>query len=587
MKLSPAHVAEFRKALTALDPAAFGLVDVEIFPGATLYSTRSTLVCSFDTDAQARFAEAGREAARLVEEKQNIPIAWGVQASTGKRLALWIEYFPGGARYGSARFTLQALQAAFAAGAASSGQPPHVEAAEREMARLARTPFQDVFVQSQFLINAAREADIPVDIVGGSSVAWRFGWGSRSDIFFMTASLADSVPGHQATWRKHIAKHLFQELGIPTPKWRLLAPEGDALRVAQEVGWPCVVKPVDRALGAGVTANISNPAELRTAVALARRMSRKIIIEAHEAGDDHRLMVLDGRLIAAIRRKPPEVTGDGKRTIEQLIGALNEGRDGSRATGFLLPVKRDAELDAKLASRGLSMDSVLPDGTSLVLRSIANFSTGGSATDVTDRIHPQIRGLAELLAVSLGLRTAGIDYVTTDISRSNAEAGGGFIEVNAMPRLRLLMSDPRSRLDIGALVLGDRPGRIPVRLVVADEEALAGLAAPVRQRVASRPGSAAVSNQWAQIGATELQLAAADPFGAVAAVLRHLAVDELVILWKPADIARFGLPVDRIEKAVLVGETAADPCLATICPEIVAVADANAALEAAFAPAER
>lgn len=587
MKLNPAHVAEFRKALAAFDSAAFGLVDVEIFPGSTIHSTRSTLVCSFDTDAKAQLEEAGREAARLVEARLGLSITWGVEANAGKPLVLWIEYFPGGARYGNVRFALQALQAAFAAGAMSSGQPLHAEAAEREIARLAKTPVQDVYVQSQFLINAARDADIPVDNVGGSSVAWRFGWGSRSDIFFITASLADAVPGHQVTWRKHIAKNLFQEMGIPTPKWRMLAPEGDPVRLAEEVGWPCVVKPVDRALGAGVMANISDPAELRAAVALARRMSRNVIIEAHEAGDDHRLMVLDGRLIAAIRREPPKVTGDGKRTIEQLIAALNSGRDGTRATGFLLPVKRDAELDAKLASRGLSINSVLPDGTTLVLRSIANFSTGGSATDVTAQIHRQIRGLAELLAVSLGLRAAGIDYVTTDISRGHAEVGGGFIEVNAMPRLRLLMSDPRSKLDIGALVLGERPGRIPVRLIVADNEALVELAAPVRERVASRPGSAAVSHRWAQIGPTELQLTAADSFGAVSTVLRHLAVEELIILWTPAEIARFGLPVDRIERAVLVGETAADPCLAQICPSIIAVADAKAAFAAAFASAER
>ena len=97
---------------------------------------------------------------------------------------------------------------------------------------------------------------------------------------------------------------------------------------------------------------------------------------------------------------------------------------------------------------------------------------------------------------------------------------------------------------IGWMLLGERPGRIPVRLIVADNEALVELAAPVRERVASRPGSAAVSHRWAQIGPTELQLTAADSFGAVSTVLRHLAVEELIILWTPAEIARFGLPVD-------------------------------------------
>lgn len=582
MKLNPARVAEFRQALALVEPRPFGLAEVEIFPGATAYSRRSTLVCSFETKDKARLTAAGQEAVRLIETRLPIQVAWGVHPA-GNSLHLWIEYFPGGTRYASAQFTLQAVQAGFAvAAAASRGKQAHAEAARREQARLAKAPCQDVYVQSQFIINAAREADIPVENVGGSSVAWRCGWGSRSDIFFMTGSLADSIPGHQISWRKHIAKKLFVDLGMPTPKWRVVDRDGNPLRAAKEVGWPCVVKPVDRAHGDGVTANISSPAELQAAVATARRLSGKIMVEAHEPGDDYRLMIVDGRLISAIRRDPAAVTGDGKRTIEQLIADLNRGRDGTRASGYLQPVVHDPALDATLTKHGLSMDSVLPDGKTLVLRSVANFATGGSGTDVTDRVHPQIRRLAEMLADTLNLRCAGIDYLTPDITRSHADAGGGFIEVNAMPHLRLLMSDPRSTQDIGALVLGDRPGRIPVRLIVGDGDALAELAEPVRERVAARAGSAAVSTDWAQIGSAELPVAGLDPFAAVSAVLRHRTVDELLILWTPAAIARFGMPADQIEKAIVIGDDPEGSCLAQIYSDIEQVPDAEAALQAAF-----
>jgi len=582
MKLNPAHVDSFRKALTNGNPGAFGLVDVEIFPGATPHSRRSSLVCTFDTGAKEAIEEAGQEAARLIERRLGLPVAWGMH-DAGQSLTLWFEYFPGGARYDSANFTVQALRAAFAKNVAeSSGKKPHAEAAAREMERFERAPVRDIF-PSIFVIAAARHADLPIDNIGGSAVAWQFGWGARSDMFFVTGSLGDSVPGHQISWRKNIAKQFFREIGIPTPHWRMIAADGDALKAAEEVGWPCVVKPVDRAFGTGVTANISGPAELRVAVATVARMSRKIMIEAHEPGDDHRLMVVDGRLIAAIRRVPAEVMGDGRRTVEQLMTELNAGRDGTRTTGFLEKVAPDAALHARLATRGLKMDSVFPKGETLQLRTVANVSAGGSPNDVTDRVHPQIRGMAELLTNSLGLRAAGIDYVTTDISRSHAEVGGGFIEVNAMARVRVLVSGGRSEQEIGALMLGDRPGRIPVTLIVGDGESLEQLAGPVRERVASKPASAAVSPTWTQIGATELPMAGLDPFAAVAAALRHLTVAELVILWTPDEIACFGLPVDQIARTVLIGEEPKDTCLADICGDIVVVADANAALKAAFA----
>src|SRR5688572_15037581 len=108
MKLNPAHVDAFRKALAAGDPGAHGLVDVEIFPGATLFSKRSTLVCKFNTEAKKLIEQAGQEAARLIEGRLGLPVAWGVHDDAGHPLVLWVEYFPGGARYDSANFTVQA-----------------------------------------------------------------------------------------------------------------------------------------------------------------------------------------------------------------------------------------------------------------------------------------------------------------------------------------------------------------------------------------------------------------------------------------------------------------------------------------------
>ncbi|MEO5808680.1 MAG: hypothetical protein ABIR51_01135, partial [Sphingomicrobium sp.] len=438
MKLHPRRIEDFRSALVR---CACSLTQVEAFPGATQYSSSPIILCSFETADEAVIKAAAEEASRLVSARLGIQVGWGFEAKSDHEALCWVEYFPGGTHPGSIMFALQALQAGFAAAAARSGNDGHISAAAYEMEQLAATPSPEIFIQSQFLISAARNAGVPVQNIAGTNVGWQFGWGSRSDLFFMTASLGDSVPGHQLTWRKPLTKQMIRELGLPTPDWRTLGPDDDAVRAAYAIGWPCVVKPIDQAFGLGVTANLQTPGEVNAAALIARQCSHDIMIEAQEAGADYRLMVVDGRLIAAVRREPPVVAGDGQRDIAALLAELNGGRDGTRARGYLLPIEADAALASTLARQGLSMTSVPPKDATVPLRSIANFSTGGSAADVTDTVHPQVKGMAELLATAVGLRTAGIDYITSDISRCHADAGGGFIEVNAMPRLRLLMLD--------------------------------------------------------------------------------------------------------------------------------------------------
>jgi D-alanine-D-alanine ligase-like ATP-grasp enzyme len=571
MQLGPQRIAAFRTALAPVDASAFGLTGLEVWPGATRYSPRSVALCRF-TALPAALAElAAKEAERLLTAKLGIAIAAGTCSGKDGSRICWAEYFPGGAEYPCAQLSLQALQVALLATAAKDAG--RGQAAEELVRRFKAAPAKLIFVQSQFILAAARGAGLPIFNVAGDA-AWQVGWGARSDIFVMTASMGDSVSGHQLTAKKHVTKLLLRELGFPTPEWRVVPEGGDALKAATELGWPCVVKPIDMAFGTGVTANVRTPAELAAAVALARKHGRKIMVEAHEPGADHRLMVVDGKLVGAARREPPRVTGDGKRTIAELLAKLNASRDGTRSTGYLLPVKEDPELLALLAGHQLSLGSVLAKGRTLELRSVANFSTGGSATDVTKEVHPQIRGLAELLATSVGLRTAGIDYITPDIRRSHAEAGGGFIEVNAMPRLRLLMTSEGSEASIGALLLGDLPGRIPVTLIVGHDETLA--ASLREQRI---PGHAAVGAKWARVGPTDLQTDGLDPFEIVSAVLRNRAVEELIILWSPSEIAEFGVPVDRLQRAIVADPAFNADTLVPFSVEILSGEDADRALQ--------
>jgi cyanophycin synthetase len=298
-------------------------------------------------------------------------------------------------------------------------------------------------------------------------------------------------------------------------------------------------------------------------------------------------MVVEGRLMAAVRREPPFVIGDGRSNVGELVARLNERRRGTpREAAYLSPVAVDVPLKAKLAERGLSLESVLGAGERHTLLSVANRSTGGSAADVTEEVHPQVKRLAEMLASAVGLRTAGIDYITTDISRSPSEVGGGFIEVNTMPGLGVLMAAGRSEDEIASLVLGDRPGRIRVTLVTGVGEGLDQVAEALTGAGSEAAGVAIATPGSAKIGAVALPLPGLDTMAAVNAVLRYGSAEALTIVWPLEEVYRYGAPVDEIERVVILGPPPPDEWLSLLhrlCPDIVFAPDADAAIAAASA----
>jgi hypothetical protein len=240
--------------------------------------------------------------------------------------------------------------------------------------------------------------------------------------------------------------------------------------------------------------------------------------------------------------------------------------------GFLSPVTIDRDLLFRLQCLGLSLDSILPKGEVLVLRSAANRSAGGVVTDVTDRVHPQVRRWAEQLASSIGLRVAGIDYISEDISRDPAEIGGGFIEINATPGLHVLSAAGFNRVEIGAAVLGIEPGCIPVDLILAEREAIE----QVRLGLDHDPGHAIAWPHGAQIDATAIAAKGLTPFEIVGAMLRHRSVTRCTIIWSCEDMLLFGLPVDRIRSTTLLSDPPEEwlAMLESISGEIVTKVDA-------------
>jgi len=227
-------------------------------------------------------------------------------------------------------------------------------------------------------------------------------------------------------------------LGLPVPKQELVQSETHAVRAARRIGFPVVTKPYNGNHGRGISIRLTTDDEVAQGYLVAREHSRSVIVETFLEGDDHRLLVVNGELVAATRRTPGHVVGDGIHTIAQLIELVNQ--DPRRGVGHekvLTRLELDAQAQKMLEHVNLSSDSVPEAGRVVFLRSTANLSTGGTATDVTDVIHPDNREMAERAVRAIGLDVGGVDFLSKNITESYRQIGGGICEVNAAPGFRM------------------------------------------------------------------------------------------------------------------------------------------------------
>jgi cyanophycin synthetase len=271
---------------------------------------------------------------------------------------------------------------------------------------------------------------------------------------------------------KEETNKILGSLGLPVPRQELVTSQTDALKAARKLGGPVVLKPYNGNHGRGITINVTGEDEIRAGFEAAREHSRSVIVETYLAGDDHRLLVVNGELIAATRRTPGHVVGDGRRTVAELVEIVNsDPRRGVGHEKVLTKLKLDREAELMLERMGYTADSVPPAGETVPLRSTANLSTGGTATDVTDIIHPDNRAMAERAVRAIGLDVGGVDFLSTNIAESYKAIGGGICEVNAAPGFRMHIAPsegtPRDAAGpvIDMLFPPGTPSRVPIAAV--------------------------------------------------------------------------------------------------------------------------
>jgi len=393
----------------------------------------------------------------------------------------------------------------------------------------------------------------------------QFGWGSKQRRIQAAEMDTTSVIGESIAQDKELTKYLLEAAAVPVPKGRPVKDAEDAWAAACEIGEPVVVKPRDGNQGKGVAANIESRESVTAAYAAAREVSEAVMVEQYISGHDYRLLVIGGKLIAAARRDPPLVIGDGEHTIRGLVDAVNSDprRSDGHATS-LTKIRLDEIALAVLAKQGLNADSVPHKGARVILRNNANLSTGGSATDVTDDVHRDLAARAVDAAKMVGLDLCGVDVVCESVLKPLEHQSGGVIEVNAAPGLRMHLEPsfgkgrPVGEAIISTMFDGHENGRIPVVAVAGTN----GKTTAVRliAHILSLSGKRTGMTNTDGVYISGRRIDTGDCSGPRSArnVLFHPDVDAAVFETARGGILREGLGFDRCNVAVVTNIGAGD-----------------------------
>src|SRR5580704_8918654 len=321
------------------------------------------------------------------------------------------------------------------------------------------------------LVRAAEHRGIPWLRLNDQSLV-QLGHGKFQQRIQATVTSSTSHIAVELASDKEETNKILATLGLPVPKQELVQSAAQAVRAAKRIGFPVVTKPYNGNHGRGISIRLTNDEEVAQGYAVEREHARSVIVETFLEGDDHRLLVVNGNLVAATRRTPGHVVGDGKHTIEQLIGIVNQ--DPRRGVGHekvLTRLELDAQAQKMLEHVNMKSDSVPDAGQVVLLRSTANLSTGGTATDVTDVIHPDNREMAERAIRAIGLDVGGVDFLSRDITESYRAIGGGICEVNAAPGFRMHVAPSEGTVrDVAGPVIDmlfpqGAPARVPIAAV--------------------------------------------------------------------------------------------------------------------------
>jgi cyanophycin synthetase len=411
------------------------------------------------------------------------------------------------------------------------------------------------------IVQAAVQRGVPYRRLTEGSLV-QFGWGHKQRRIWAAEIDRTSAVAESIAQDKDLSKQLLAAGGVPVPKGRPVDSADEGWRVAEAIGLPVVVKPRDGNQGKGVTVNIQARAHFDIAYRVASEIGQ-VMVEQFLPGHDFRLLVVGDKLVAASRRDPPFVIGDGQHTVRQLVDAVNaDPRRGDGHATSLTKIRLDDIAIARLDLQGLKPDDVPVAGQRVVLRNNANLSTGGTATDVTDDVHPDVAARAVAAARTVGLEICGVDVVCENVGIPLEAQRGGIVEVNAAPGLRMHLAPsfgkprPVGEAIVERLYAPGDDGRIPVVAVTGTngKTTVTRLTAHLLAAAGHRVGLTLTDGVWVEDHCIDT----GDCSGPKSArkVLMHPDVDAAVLETARGGILREGLAFDRCQVAVVtnIGE---------------------------------
>ncbi|WP_298508497.1 cyanophycin synthetase [uncultured Kordia sp.] len=266
----------------------------------------------------------------------------------------------------------------------------------------------------------------------------QLGYGANQKRIQATVTSETSNIGVEIACDKEDTKYLLEQAEVEVPRGDIIRRERNLESACRYVGYPLVIKPINGNHGRGITVDINTYDEALVAFKAAQEISRSVIVEKYITGDDYRLLVINNKLVAAAKRTPAHVVGDGKSTIQELIDEVNKDeRRGYGHEKVLTMIKVNDLTQTLIAAKGYTLETVLEKDEVMLLKDTANLSTGGTAEDVTDIVHPANVFMAERISKIIDLDICGIDVMTSDISKPLSETGGAVLEVNAGPGFRM------------------------------------------------------------------------------------------------------------------------------------------------------
>jgi len=387
------------------------------------------------------------------------------------------------------------------------------------------------------------EQGLPFRHIGNGM--FRIGWGSRSQMFQGASAQVDSAIGARICHNKLLSSRVLSGAGYPAAENATVKSADEAVAAARAMGWPVVVKPVDRERSEGVTTNIRSETATRLAYDHARELSEDILVERHVPGVVHRIMVAGGQIVYVVKRLPKGVRGDGRNAISALVHAAELERLRLPPWKQLKSFELDELASACLKEQGYSHQSVPEEGAWVSLRPLAAGAWGGGVEDMTKTTHPDNLALALDVARLLGMTSVGVDIITPDITRPWHEVGAIVNEVNFGPQFSTAKREVYAERFVAALASGG--GRVPVHLVTGSGDLLTA-ARTMKKRLKGKGRNChlTTATRTEDASGREVPMRQAALFERSIALLMRPEVHELIIAASPREVFEKGLPADQL-----------------------------------------